>query len=80
MKTTTTLYDVVEHLRPTEEMVAYLESCIVEADGVPAFIAKALRDSARAQGMTQVTRDSGLSRQSQEKDLLESPVRALTPS
>lgn len=46
-------------------MAAYLESCIVEADGVPAVIAKALRDSARAQGMTQVTRDSGLSRQSQ---------------
>ena len=61
MKPTTTPYDVAEHLRTTEEMAAYLEACIEEADGDAAFIAKALGDIARAQGMTQVARDSGLS-------------------
>lgn len=64
MKTTTTLYDVAEHLRTPEDMAAYLEACIEEADGDAAFIAKGLGDIARAQGMTQVARDSGLSRES----------------
>jgi probable addiction module antidote protein len=38
---------------------------------VRAFIAKALGDIARAQGMTQVARDSGLSRESLYKALSE---------
>jgi probable addiction module antidote protein len=45
-------------------MAAYLEACIEETDGDAAFIAKARGDIARAQGMTQVARDSGLSRES----------------
>jgi probable addiction module antidote protein len=69
MKTTTTLYDVAEYLRTPEEMAAYLEACIEEADGDAVFIAKALGDIARAQGMTQVARDSGLSRESLYKAL-----------
>ena len=62
MKTTTSPYDVAEHLRTPEEMAAYLQPCIEEADGDAAFIVKALGDIARVQGMTQVARDSGLSR------------------
>jgi len=69
MKTMTTPYDVAEHLRTPEEMAAYLEACIEEADGDAAFIAKALGDIARAQGMTQVAKDSGLSRESLYKAL-----------
>jgi probable addiction module antidote protein len=69
MKATTTPYDIAEHLRTQEEMAAYLEACIEEADGDAAFIAKALGDIARAQGMTQVARDSGLSRESLYKAL-----------
>jgi probable addiction module antidote protein len=68
-KTTTTKYDVAEHLRTPEEMAAYLEACIEEADGDAAFIAKALGDIARAKGMTQVARDAGLSRESLYKAL-----------
>jgi probable addiction module antidote protein len=52
MKPTTTPFDVAEHLRTPEEMAAYLEACIEEADGDAAFIAKALGAIARAQGMT----------------------------
>ena len=69
MKTKTSPWDVAEHLRTPEEMAAYLEACIEEADGDAAFIAKALGDIARAQGMTQVARDSGLSRESLYKAL-----------
>jgi probable addiction module antidote protein len=68
-KTTTTRYDVAEHLRTPEEMAAYLEACLEEADGDAAFIAKALGDIARAKGMTQVARDAGLSRESLYKAL-----------
>ena len=32
-KTITTKYDVSEHLRTPEEMAAYLEMCIEEANG-----------------------------------------------
>ncbi|TKS61225.1 MAG: transcriptional regulator [Nitrospira sp.] len=68
-KTTTTRYDVAEHLRTSEEMAAYLEACLEEADGDAAFIAKALGDIARAKGMAQVARDAGLSRESLYKAL-----------
>lgn len=68
-KTKTTRYDVAEHLRTAEEMAAYLEACLDEAEGDAAFIAKALGDIARARGMSQVARDTGLSRESLYKAL-----------
>jgi probable addiction module antidote protein len=68
-KTTTTKYDVAEHLRTPEEMAAYLEASIEEAQGDATFIAKALGDIARAKGMSQVARDAGLSRESLYKAL-----------
>jgi len=68
-RTKTTRYDVAEHLRTPEEMAAYLEACLEEADGNAAFIAKALGNIARAKGMAQVARDSGLSRESLYKAL-----------
>lgn len=68
-KTTTTRYDVAEHLRTPEEMAAYLQACLEEAQGDAAFIAKALGDIARAKGMSQVARDAGLSRESLYKAL-----------
>ncbi|MFN7899215.1 MAG: addiction module antidote protein, partial [Synechococcaceae cyanobacterium] len=64
MKTKTSPYDVAEFLETPEEMAAYLEACIQESDGDAAFIAKALGDIARAKGMTQVARETGLSRES----------------
>lgn len=68
-KIITTRYDVAEHLRTPEEMAAYLEACLEEANGDAAFIAKALGDIARAKGMAQVARDAGLSRESLYKAL-----------
>lgn len=68
-KTITTKYDVAEHLRTPEEMAAYLEACIEEANGDAGFIVKALGDIARAKGMSQVARDAGLSRESLYKAL-----------
>jgi probable addiction module antidote protein len=68
-KTKTSRYDVTEHLRTPKEMAAYLEACLEESDKDAAFIAKALGDIARAKGMAQVARDSGLSRESLYKAL-----------
>ena len=68
-KTVTTPYDVTEHLRTPDEMAAYLEACMEEAEGDAAFIAKALGDIARARGMSQVARDAGVSRESLYKAL-----------
>ena len=68
-KLKTTKNDVADHLRTPKEMAAYLEACLIEADGDAAFIAKALGDIARAKGMAQVARDSGLSRESLYKAL-----------
>ena len=62
-------YDVAETLRTPDEMAAYLEACIEEADGDAAFMTKALGDIARAQGMTQIARQTGLSRESLYKAL-----------
>ncbi|MBN1834564.1 MAG: putative addiction module antidote protein [Spirochaetales bacterium] len=67
--TKTTRYDVAQHLRTPEEMAAYLEASLEEAQGDAAFIAKALGDIARARGMSQVARDAGLSRESLYKAL-----------
>jgi len=63
-KTATSRYEVSEHLRTPEEMAAYLEACLEEADGDAAFITKALGDIAKAKGMSQIAKDTGLSRES----------------
>jgi probable addiction module antidote protein len=68
-RTVTTPYDVAEHLRSPVEMAAFLEACMEEAHGDAAFIAKALGTIARAKGMSQVARDTGLSRESLYKAL-----------
>ena len=69
-KTITTLWDPADHLDTEEDMAAYLEAALEEAD--PALVAAALGDIARAKGMTQVARDAGLGR--------ESLYKALSPS
>ena len=68
-KTATSRYDVAEHLRSPQEVAAYFQACLDEADGDAAFIAKALGDIARAKGMANVAREAGLSRESLYKAL-----------
>ena len=69
MKTTFSKFDVAQHLTTPKEMALYLDACIEESDGDVAFIAKALGDIARAQGMSKVANDAGLSRESLYKSL-----------
>ena len=68
-KTRTTPYDVADYLDSAEACAAYLDACIEESDGDAPFIAKALGDIARAQGMSKVAEAAGLSRESLYKAL-----------
>lgn len=64
MKPKVSAYDIAEHLRTPQEMAAYLDAWMEEAPDDTAGLARALGDIARAQGMTQVAKDAGLSRES----------------
>ncbi len=69
-KTKTTPWDPAEHFKTDEDIAAYLEAAL--EDGDPALVAAALGDIARAKGMTQLARETGLGR--------ESLYKALSPS
>ncbi len=66
-KTNTLPWDAAAHLNSKEEMAAYLEAVLEESE--PALVAAALGDIARARGMTQLARDTGLGRESLYKAL-----------
>lgn len=62
-------WDSAEHLKRDEDMALYLEACLEEAGSDAAFIAKALGTIARAKGMTQLAKETGLGRESLYKAL-----------
>jgi probable addiction module antidote protein len=62
-------YDVVDYLKSDEDMAAYLDACIEEAGDDAAYIAAALGDIARARGMAQLAKDTGISREGLYKAL-----------
>lgn len=62
-------WDSAEHLKTDEDIALYLDACLEEAGDDPAFIAKALGNVARARGMSQLARDTGLGRESLYKAL-----------
>ncbi|MDO8463676.1 MAG: putative addiction module antidote protein [Gallionella sp.] len=62
-------WDSAEHLKTDEDMALYLEACLEEAGNDAAFIAKALGTIARAKGMTQLAKETGLGRESLYKAL-----------
>ena len=62
-------WDSAEHLKTDEDMALYLEACLQEAGDDAAFLAKALGNIARAKGMSQLSRDTGLGRESLYKAL-----------
>ena len=66
-KTKTVPWDPAEHLETEADMAAYLEAAL--EDGDPALIVAALGDVARARNMSQLARDTGLSREGLYKAL-----------
>jgi len=62
-------WDSAQHLKTEEDMLAYFEACLEEAGDDASFIAKALGNIAKARGMSQLARDTGLGRESLYKAL-----------
>lgn len=62
-------YDTADYLNSEKEMAAYLEACMEEAGDDAAFIAHALGNIARARGMAQLAKDTGLTREGLYKAL-----------
>ena len=66
-KARTQPWDVAEHLETEEDMAAYLEAVLQEGD--PTLVAAVLGDIARAKGISQIARETGLGRASLYKAL-----------
>ena len=60
-------FDMAEQLRDDEDITVYLN--LVLEDGDPALLAAALGDIARARGMTDISRASGITREALYKAL-----------
>lgn len=63
----TTRWDSAEHLQTEEDIAAYLDAVLEEND--PALVTHALGVIARAKGMSQIARETGLGRESLYKAL-----------
>lgn len=63
----TTPWDSADHLNTTEDVAAYLEAAF--EDGDPSLISHALGVVARARGMAEIARRTGLGRQNLYKAL-----------
>ncbi len=66
-KVKTRVFEVSNYLNDEADITAYLEAALAEGDS--ALLAAALGDIAKARGMTQLARDTGLSRESLYKSL-----------
>lgn len=66
-KTKTRRWDAAEYLDSEENMALYLEAALEEGDA--ALVATTLGDIARAKGMTEIARKTGLGRESLYKAL-----------
>ncbi|WP_107670772.1 addiction module antidote protein [Cyanothece sp. BG0011] len=69
MAISTTRWNSAEHLKTEEDIQLYLEACLEEAEDDPAFIIHAFGVIARARNMSQLARDTGLSREGLYKAL-----------
>ena len=66
-KTKTRRWDAADYLKSDKDVIAYLEAALEEGDA--ALFTAALGDVARAKGMTEIARKTGLGRESLYKTL-----------
>lgn len=66
-KIKTRKWDMAEHIKTEEDVVAYLDAAF--EDGDPALVAAVLGDIARSRGMAKIARKTGLGRESLYKAL-----------
>ena len=56
-------WDAADTLKTEEDMALYFEACLADDPGDGSLVRAALGDIARARGMSQLARDTGLSRE-----------------
>ncbi|MDG3496340.1 putative addiction module antidote protein [Pseudanabaena catenata USMAC16] len=66
---TTTRWNSAEHLKTEEDIQLYLEACLEESGDDPNVIIHAFSVIARTKNMTQLAKDSGLTREGLYKAL-----------
>ena len=64
-----TRWDAADDLKTEEDVAMYFDICLEEDPGDGSLIRRALGDIARARGMTQLARDTGLAREGLYKAL-----------
>ncbi len=69
IKESFTRYDTADYLKTEDDIAAYMQAVMAEGGDDAAFIAHALGDVARARSMSQLARDTGLSREGLYKAL-----------
>lgn len=62
-------WDPVDQLQSEEDMAMYLDACLEEDPGDGSVVRVALNDIARAQGMTQLAKATGITREGLYKAL-----------
>jgi probable addiction module antidote protein len=62
-------WDAADHLKTRAQIAAYLDACVEEAGDDPSFIAAALGEIARARGMAQLAKATGLTHEGLYKSL-----------
>lgn len=62
-------YDTADYLKTEDDIAAYLEAVMEEAGDDAAFVTQALGNIARARGMVQLAKDTGLTREGLYKAL-----------
>jgi len=62
-------YDAADYLETEEDIAAYLDAVIDECGDDPSLIARALGDVARARNMSQLARETGMTREGLYKAL-----------
>ena len=62
-------WDVLDHLKTEEDIELYFDACVEKDPGDGSLIRAALGDIARARGMSQLARDTGLAREGLYKAL-----------
>jgi probable addiction module antidote protein len=71
-KETFSRWDAADHMKSDADMAAYLRACLDESPDDPALVIAAIGDIARARGMVQLAKDTGMTREGLYKALSKS--------
>lgn len=69
MSTKTSRWELMDHLQTDEDCRLFLEAAFDGAGNDPSYIAKAIGEVARARGMMQLAKETGLARESLYRSL-----------